>query len=162
MVEQIRVSKTLHFLDPDLFEPSDRWDKVRFLETFECAICNGVVLKPLECSTSTCAMFYCEKCVNTLKLKECPRRCGSKVFHQPNKHMMRQLQELKFKCQYHPQCDQIVQYHMYEKHYVECKVGNQQCENENCKELEKRFLMMEAKDNEIKMALKQRILQLEV
>jgi hypothetical protein len=89
-------------------------------------------------------MLYCEKCVNALKVKECPRRCGSKAFHQPNKHIMRQLHELKFKCQYHPKCNEIVPYHIYEKHFAECKAGNQECDNEKCTALKQRILELEA------------------
>ncbi len=112
----------LKYFDPDLFVPTDGWNKERFLEMYECAICSGVVIKPLECSSNTCQMLYCEKCIKALKVKECPRRCGSKVFHQPNKHIMKLLHELKFKCQHYPRCPDIVPYHIYEKHFAECKV----------------------------------------
>lgn len=88
MVEAAKEDNPQHikFFDPDLFEPTNGWDQDRLLETYECAICNGAVVKPLECSTASCAMLYCEKCVNALKDRQCPRRCGSNTFHQPNKH----------------------------------------------------------------------------
>jgi hypothetical protein len=66
----------LEFLDTDLYEPQDGWDKEKFQEIFQCAICLGVVIKPLECTT--CMMLYCGKCIGSLQNeKRCPRRCGS-------------------------------------------------------------------------------------
>ncbi len=50
MVEEIGDNpKLLKFLDPDLFVPTEKWDKNSFLEMYECAICYGIVVKPLEC-----------------------------------------------------------------------------------------------------------------
>ncbi len=79
MVEEIGDNpKQLKFLDPDLFVPTAKWGKNSFLEKKnKCAICLGVVVKPLECSTSICATLYCEKCINGLINKDCPRKCGS-------------------------------------------------------------------------------------
>ncbi len=99
MEERKDNSKSLNYIDPDLFEPTNGWDQARLVAMYECAICSGIVLKPLECSTPSCAMLYCEKCINALKVRECPRRCGSKAFNNPNKHIMNNLYELKFKCQ---------------------------------------------------------------
>ena len=65
--ESVEKSESLRFLDPELFVGTNEWDLKRFLELYECAICNGVVLKPLECTTSTCSMLYCQQCVEALK-----------------------------------------------------------------------------------------------
>ncbi len=138
MVEEIGDKpRQLKYLDTDSFVPTDGWDKDRFVEMYECAICSGVVVKPLECSTSTCAMLYCEKCINALKVKECPRRCGSQTFHLPNKHIIKQLNELKFKCQHHPWCPEIIPYQMYEKHFSECKADQKPCDKPSCASLKK-------------------------
>ena len=56
--------KHLEYLDPELFEPTRK--QAEFVKIYACIICTGVVIKPLECSTPTCANLYCEKCIKSL------------------------------------------------------------------------------------------------
>lgn len=78
MVEYSVSVSSVRFLDPDLFEPSAGWDLAKLLEYYECAICNGVVLRPVECANHNCSMLYCQTCIDQMKgEKTCPRRCGS-------------------------------------------------------------------------------------
>ena len=133
MVEENKDNpKRVEYIDSDLFVPTNEWDKERFVGVYQCEICTGVVLKPVECSTPSCAMLYCEKCINAMREKECPHRCGSKVFNQPNRHMKSQLNEFKFKCQNQPRCQEIVPYHNYERHFSECKANKVYCQNPEC------------------------------
>ena len=109
------AAKILNYLDPDLYVAANEEDLKKFLELYECAICYGVVLNPLECSTPTCSMFYCQSCIKGLQDKlECPRRCGSQKFDHPNKHLLRNLNECKFKCQYFPKCGEHIAYSRYQ------------------------------------------------
>jgi hypothetical protein len=51
------------------------------LRMFQCPICLGVVIKPLECTTASCATLYCEACLAGMKAdKKCPKRCGSTTY----------------------------------------------------------------------------------
>ncbi len=140
--------KHLNFIDPELFEPTK--DHAKFNQIYECSICSGVVMKPLECSTDTCATLYCEKCINALKNKECPMRCGSKAFHKPNKHVMNQLNEFRFKCQNQPMCPEVIPYQFYEKHFAECNVDLLLCDKPQCKALKQQVIDLISKVEELK------------
>ena len=86
------VSQHLPYFDADLFYATDAH---KDLDIFLCAICLGVVLKPQECTTATCASLYCEACLNGMReFKKCPKKCGSKTFQKPHKYVMKQLNEL--------------------------------------------------------------------
>ena len=115
MIKQYRAKENPKFyMDPDSYDMINTWEKDRFLEMFVCAICYGVVINPIECTTPSCTMLYCEKCIEGMKENQsCPRRCGSATYRQPNKHLMKHLNEMKFKCQNHPWCPDIVPYSNY-------------------------------------------------
>ena len=103
-------------MDSDLFEPTNEMKKDSFLELYECAICQGVVIKPQESSNPACSTLFCERCINGLVRKECPKRCGSSNFHQANRLIMNILNVLRFKCLNQPECDQKIPYRDYFKH----------------------------------------------
>jgi len=115
------IPQDLKYFDAELFYATEAHTD---LDIFQCPICLGVVIKPLECTTPSCASLYCEACLAGMKEgKKCPKRCGSYTFQQPHKFVMKQLNELKFKCQNNPWCKEILPYIDFRNHAQKCKIS---------------------------------------
>lgn len=99
-------SFTLTYLDTDLYVSSVHNET--FPAEFECPMCTGVVLEPIVQCTE-CETIYCRKCLASEKMP-CPKRCGSNNYSKINRLVLNQLNKLKFKCQYHPNCSTIIEY----------------------------------------------------
>ena len=46
---------------------------------FECSICMGIVINPVECNNPACSTLFCKKCVKNIKF--CPKKCGPQLFN---------------------------------------------------------------------------------
>ena len=67
IINQGNPPELLQFLDPDLFSPIDNMGLEKFLSMYLCAICTGIVIKPLECNSKPCVSLFCGKCIADLR-----------------------------------------------------------------------------------------------
>lgn len=89
-----------------------------FPPEFECIVCTGCVLNPVECSE--CQSLYCKSCVAGGDLP-CPKRCVDAKYNKLNRIVQGHLSKLRFKCEKHGKCGVVVPYGEYEKHIQTCE-----------------------------------------
>ena len=61
MVEEKKTPDQLKYLDTNLWVTEAHLEET--FSNFECIICNGVVLDPVECTTRSCSNLYCQACL---------------------------------------------------------------------------------------------------
>ena len=76
--------RELKYLDPSYYVLEA--GETELPSEYECVICNGVVLDPIECTG--CQFLYCSECIPRQDM-ECPRRCGAKRYTNVNRLVLR-------------------------------------------------------------------------
>ena len=86
MVEAQAQIKELRYLDQAFFVVEPHLPQIP--AHYECCLCTGVVLEPMECSNRECSILLCHGCISDMKEPKCPNNCGSTQFNKPNRIVM--------------------------------------------------------------------------
>jgi hypothetical protein len=60
----VEEERSFIYLDPDLYVTDKDSKLKKFLAVYECQICHGVALDPIECKSSKCNSICCQKCIH--------------------------------------------------------------------------------------------------
>lgn len=90
-----------------------------------CLACKKVVWEPLSCSV--CESLTCKRCVQkNPSNKKCPAGCRGDM-NNTHKLVNLHLKEFEFKCNFYPDCEEIVKYEKIPEHNKNCEARKLGC-----------------------------------